>query len=497
MSTHHTPRTTLILCSLTILTYIGMASVDWRFGTLRDQFVVQTIGWYLVAFAVFVVLIVWAERCDIDMRFVWGTAIVVRLVLLTTTPTLSDDVYRYLWDGHVAVNGVSPYALPIDSAELNYLDTPIRSLANNTWMASPYMPAAQFIFRTTAWLLPLTPLVLQIAMIVFDLGSAFILSKLLAISNYAPHRLILYLLNPLIVVEVAHSAHIDAWMIFLMLLALYKSIEPQRVQGAQRQEREEEKGIATEYRIPITDYLLLITAHWSLPPLLLALATLTKIIPILALPIFFWRWSWKQLFLYGGLTLGLLLPAGLRAGWGLSADLSGTGLFGALRIYAAQWNFNSGIFHWLQDELTRRAVADPLNRAKLIALLGTLIVLGIVWLLARNASTRTLLRLMIVPFAAYLLLTPTVHPWYALIVMTFVPFLAPAVGEKNWLPTLPFLYLSAALIFSYITYRDPPDFREYEWVRQTEWIPTLLLLTTVLLHYAWQQKESLRLRMIE
>ncbi|MGB1251590.1 MAG: hypothetical protein ACPG8W_13315 [Candidatus Promineifilaceae bacterium] len=460
-------RITALLCILSVLAYVGMASVDWRFGTLRDQFVVQTIGWYLAAFVPFVALIVWAERCrGISMRWIWGAAIVARLLLLTTTPTLSDDVYRYLWDGHVAANGVSPYALPIDSAELNHLDTPIRALANNTWMASPYMPSAQFIFHNAARLLPLSPLTLQILMVAFDLGSAYVLSKLLTLGGYAPRRLMLYLLNPFIIVEVAHSAHIDAWMLLLLLLAIYFTLRPQPSQ---------------------TDKI--DRSAW-LAPSLFALATLTKIIPVLALPILFWRWSWKQLVGYGVLCLGLIVPAGLRAGWGLSGDLDGTGLFGALRIYANQWNFNSGLFRWIEKALEHQASSDPLGQAKLLSLLLALVVLLIVWLLARNQPIHTTLRLMLVPFGAYLLLTPTVHPWYALIVVVFVPFLAPTVVEsaennphQPWLSTVPWLYLSATLIFSYMTYRDPSDFREFEWVRQTEWIPTLLLLGVVLLNY--------------
>ena len=43
------------------------------------------------------------------------------------------------------------------------------------------------------------------------------------------------------------------------------------------------------------------------------------------------------------------------------------------------------------------------------------------WLAARRRTNlRPTLRLMAVPFMAYLLLTPTVHPWYALILLVFL-----------------------------------------------------------------------------
>ncbi|HFC12047.1 MAG TPA: hypothetical protein ENJ56_04315, partial [Anaerolineae bacterium] len=61
------------LLFLTIFAYAGMVSVDWRFGTLRDQYVTQTLGWYGLVFVLFVLLIVWLEwRQAVDMRWVWG-----------------------------------------------------------------------------------------------------------------------------------------------------------------------------------------------------------------------------------------------------------------------------------------------------------------------------------------------------------------------------------------------------------------------------------------
>ncbi len=84
---------------------------------------------------------------------------------------------------------------------------------------------------------------------------------------------------------------------------------------------------------------------------------------------------------------------------------------------------------------------------------------------------------MAVPYMGYVLLTPTFHPWYILILLSFIPFLSPASGESpgRWLSVVPWLYLSAALTLSYITYFDRLNPAELEWVRQIEWIPTLLL----------------------
>ena len=63
-----------------------------------------------VAFAAF------DERAD--TRLIWGFAILFRVVLLPCVPFLSDDIYRYLWDGHVQLAGINPYLYPPDAPEL-------------------------------------------------------------------------------------------------------------------------------------------------------------------------------------------------------------------------------------------------------------------------------------------------------------------------------------------------------------------------------------------
>jgi len=256
-----------------------------------------------------------------------------------------------------------------------------------------------------------------------------------------------------VIVEVAHGAHIDAWMVLLTVTAVYLTIHNSQF-----------------------------TIHNFLSPLFLALATLTKIIPVLALPALFWRWSWRQRLFYGIVTVALLLPFGRRAGWGLSGELNGRGVFGALRIYAKQWNFNSGLFHWLEVRLGAPGYGSPLPAAQHIALAVMLLVLLVIWVMARRySSERAALRLTAVPFMANILFTPTVHPLYLLILLAFLPFLPPTKGETRWwwLAALPWLYLSGALIFSYLTYLNPPQPAELEWVRQLEWLPTLLLVGVV------------------
>ena len=434
------------------LAYVGMLALHWRTGTLRDAQTPITLAWWLLAFAAFALALWRAERMvEVSWAWIWLPAIVFRGVLIFTTPTLSDDVYRYLWDGHLINQGVSPYLAPVDSSQLDAFAIPLRGLVNHAWMASPYLPAAQALFATAARALPLAPASMQVVMTALDLINGLLIAGLLRVAGLPPRRLLLYLWHPLVVVEVAHAAHIDAWMITLTL-------------GA--------------------SWLLLAHGATARSGLVLALAALVKPLPALLTPIFFARAGWRFASAFVATVLALLIPVGWISGWGARGPLDGRGLFGALRIYADQWRFNSGLFHWLAVALERLGVAQPDRWAKVLVGLALALILLWAWRAARREEwSRGLLRIMAVPFMAYALLTPTMHPWYLLALLAYLPFVAPGADETaaRWRLLAPWLYLSVALIFSYLTYLDPNDFRELAWVRMLEWIPTLGLLVWVAL----------------
>jgi len=445
----------LSLMSLSLAAYGGLVYRHWQTGSLTFGNLPVTLGWYALAFIGYLGLLLWQERAGgLSLGLIFGGAILFRLLLLLTSPTLSGDVYRYIWDGYVANQGVSPYAYPVSAPALDYLDIPQRAQVDHDWMASPYLPAAQALFATLTRLFPLDPFFFQLAMVAFDLLTGFFLVHLLRMARLPDHRLFIYLWNPLVIVEVAHGAHVDAWMIFLTMLALWLTF--------------------TE-RLPRI-------SPW-LGPILLAWATLTKGVPALLLVLLFWRWRWWQLCLYGAVMAAILIPAGLRAGWGLTGPLDGQGLFGALRIFADRWNYNSGLFHWLETGLA--GWPDGLSPvqangwAKRIMGASMALTMMALWFYARRLQKpQALLRLMAVPGMAYLLFSTTVHPWYLLILLVFLPFLPPAGTESPglWLGVIPWIYLSWAVSLAYWTYVNPLDLREFEGIRNIEWRPTLVLL---------------------
>ncbi len=429
---------------------------------LRDlrQQTIPFLALYGLTYLGYGVAVYWLLRRSNERRILWlilGIAVLFRVTLLfTTPPTLSDDVYRYIWDGRLANASVNPYAQVVESPLLDYLDSPQRALVNNSWMASPYLPTAQALFAAVYRLIPDSPLAFQIAAVFFDLLTGWLVIDLLRRVGLPRTRAVIYLWNPLVVVEFAHGAHVDALMICLMMLTLWLMVTTRRV---------------------------------LLSVVVLAAATLIKGLPALLLPVVVRRWGWPKVVVYAGMVVAASLPFALSAGWGAVGPLDGEGLFGALRIYAAHWNYNSGLYHWLEVALsgysTPGAVVPevvgwgPIWAAKLIMASALGLVLIAVWRKSgRGGDDLALLRLAAVPPSAYLLLTTSVHPWYVTFIIPLLPFLSPKSGERTRTARflLPWLYFSAVVVLSYFTYLDPANLREYDLIRLVEYVPFYLLL---------------------
>jgi hypothetical protein len=365
-------------------------------------------------------------------------ALLFRLSLLTHPPTLSSDVYRYIWDGHLQAEGLNPYQHTVDAPALDPYTTPLRERVNNPTLASPYLPVAQLVFAVTYRLGPESPLAFQLTAVMFDLLTGVFMALALMRLGLPVERVLIYLWNPLIVVEFAHGAHIDALMICLMLASLALQVRSEKGLGA---------------------------------PILLALATLVKPIPALLLPLVGPRWGWRGAAVYTGtILLGLLPYAG--AGLGLDLTRPGTGLFGSMLIYFRYWNFNGGLYHWLEILTTGKYSEGALPpdlpgvlTAKAICAVALAGLLVWVWWRSRKEAAS---KLWWVPIAGYLLLTPTVHPWYLAALIALLPFATNGA--------LVLLYWSASVGLSYLTYLDPHNPREYDWVRQWEYWPLFGLM---------------------
>src|SRR5215471_761812 len=124
-------------------------------------------------------------------------ALLFRLSLLFAPPYLSDDVYRYIWDGRVQAAGINPYRyVPTDAALADLRDQQIYPRINRNSSPTMYPPAAEAIwFLTTrvsesvSWM--------KITMSLFEGLAMWAIVQLLVSLGMPRQRILLYAWHPL------------------------------------------------------------------------------------------------------------------------------------------------------------------------------------------------------------------------------------------------------------------------------------------------------------
>ncbi|MBA2297480.1 MAG: DUF2029 domain-containing protein, partial [Actinobacteria bacterium] len=148
-------------------------------------------------------------------------AVTARLVLAVDPPTLSDDAYRYVWDGRVQAAGINPYRFPPRSLELKQLrDEAIYEQVNRKFAPTIYPPAAQGFFRAAYVVHPDSIRWTKASLVLVDAVAICLLGLLLVRSGRPPERALLYAWHPLAILEVGHSGHVDVLAVALLLGSL-------------------------------------------------------------------------------------------------------------------------------------------------------------------------------------------------------------------------------------------------------------------------------------
>ncbi|HEX4956338.1 MAG TPA: hypothetical protein VF017_23370 [Thermoanaerobaculia bacterium] len=341
-----------------------------------------------------------------------------------------QDLWRYFWDGAVATGGHDPYRLAPsgweeaaaegDPAAEALLADPVREeiLARVAFPSyrTVYPPLAQALFALVAWLAPGSVLAWKLLLLAFDLGTCWLLLRLLERLGRPRIAVLLYAWNPLVVKEIAGSAHVDAVAVFLLTAAVYLAVV-----GRER-----------------------------LSLAALAGGALVKLGPAVAAGALLPRCRPRSWWVLAAVGLGAYLPF---AG-SLGPMLEGLGAF------AREWQFNAGVAHAVG------VVADALRpgagaAAARVVWLGA--TLGVVLWGARRRDRLGVAAHTFAVVAVFLLFAPTVMPWYLLWPLP----LAVAVGSVAW----PLATGLAGL--SYWIYAEG---RELGWLLALEHLPVLWLL---------------------
>lgn len=375
-----------------------------------------------------------ARRRAVPVRAVWGMAIAMRVALVPFAPELSDDVYRYLWDGHVQLSGVNPYVhAPADPA-VGELRTEVHARVNNPDVPTIYPPLAQIAFLLLA-VAGSSLLATKALWIVADLATAWVLVRIARETGRDEATvLLLYSWAPLLVVEVAWSAHLEPLGLLALSAALWASARADGRPGVTGLE-----GTDRGRRWQTLSY----SAGAAL-----ALAALTKFAPAAALPALVRRLGWRPLAAFALVVVALYAPYAP----------AGAALFTGLRTYGEHWWFMKGPFALLEA-----ATGDPVAARRLAALGVGAVVVGTAWL------KLDLERALLWTLGTGMLLTPTLHPWYVL-------WMLPMAALRRSLPWIALTGLAFIGYYGLGEYRLSGEWAQPPAARLALWAPFLVLL---------------------
>ncbi len=346
--------------------------------------------------------------------------LVMRLLLLPSTPIYEDDWYRYLWDGASVAHGINPWRHPpadaltvdafgqpraaTDDAQL----TRLRALAANQpywpqrvaypYLTSPYPPLTQAAFGVAHLLAPFSLTAWRALLLLADLLAVAVLLALLRRLQRPPGQVLLYWWNPLVPLVSINMGHMDVLLAAPLLTAVWLRLNGRPMASAAA----------------------------------LGAATLIKLWPALLLPLMLCRA--QRAHVAAGLFA--LLAAGAAAPLLFARhDTNGLG------AYATWWNTNGWLFGWLQAAVSA-GLAELVEQPGLIArmLAGGAIAAVAIWQALRLEDEVELVRRCLWVVLALFLLAPAGYPWYAL---WFLPLLAlePVRGAALFAVSLPLYFL--------------------------------------------------------
>ncbi|MGB0840588.1 MAG: hypothetical protein ACPGXL_10630, partial [Chitinophagales bacterium] len=214
-------RSNLSLASAYGIAFLGYVAL--MYFTPRQNFY-QVLGLFTLLFATYG----WIYRQTSSLKhYQIGifVAVIVRLVLVFALPNLSDDFYRFMWDGRLLVNEVSPFAyLPSQFFDGTYTGEPIVGI-NETLLHqlnSPnyftiYPPVCQLVFYVACYLFPndlySATVVMKSFLFAFECGSIYVIHHLVKRFGLEAKKVLLYALNPLVIIELTGNLHFEGAMI--------------------------------------------------------------------------------------------------------------------------------------------------------------------------------------------------------------------------------------------------------------------------------------------
>ncbi|MAD96124.1 MAG: mannosyltransferase [Flavobacteriaceae bacterium] len=370
----------LILSSLLIFVYVG-------YFLDRTNYSALLLCW-VIAFGSYFYLM--KSRLE-DFNTLMTLAILGRLALLFSLPKLSQDFYRFVWDGNMLLEGFNPY-LSLPESFINEGISPIENAEElyqgmgtlNGSHYTNYPPLNQLNFALASifggnsifW----TVVFLRLQIILADIGIIYFGRKILKKLSLNPNQIFWYALNPLVIIELTGNLHFESVMLFFIVLSIYK----------------------------------LLQQKWMVSALLLACAVSTKLIPLLLLPLFF---QWFRNFSKNGIEKfigfgAIVIMANLLLFLPFLSDDFIANFSNSVGLWFRNFEFNASFYYLFRE------IGYLFRGYNEIAIIGKILpVLTILYLLylsliKKVKTTQQFFHILLFAFSFYYLFSTTIHPWY-------------------------------------------------------------------------------------
>lgn len=376
----------------------------------RSNFVAY-ISTMLVLFGSYVVLLREMHKSDMDFNIGLGLSILFRGVLLLSIPVLSDDYFRFIWDGNLLANGINPFSgTPtnfLNSDPDFFIPKEIYDGLNSKDYFTVYPPISQFIYWIGAMLFGTHILgnvvVMRLFIFTAEIGSILLLRQLLSQNGYNTKYAFIYGLNPLMAIELTGNLHFEGVMIFFLLLAFY----------------------------------LLQNQHYIWAFICITLSVNTKLIPLLLTPYLVFSLGIKRTIYFAAIgvfgTIALHIPF---IDWQFVNNFSTS-----LGLYFKTFEFNASIYYivrWVGFQVKGYNIIQ--DAGPIMALISTSLMVIVSWLY-RDRNLKNLPAVYITILMIYYLFSTTVHPWYVSSLLVFVP-LAGSLFPVAWSFLIPLTYIT-------------------------------------------------------
>lgn len=389
----------------------------------------------------------------LNFKQILWTGVLLRVVFLFAMPNLSDDYFRFIWDGHLVLEGQNPYEkLP---SECNYEDfkdwgymyeevykgnsKTFPDGMNSKEYYSVYPPVNQLIFAASSafstesvWL---NVIFLRLFIILFEVGVIIFLGRLLIRMKKNKNLVALYAFNPLVIVELTGNLHFEGVTLFFVLAAVWFLWRSKEIIAGG----------------------------------LFALAIGTKLIPILFLPFFLFKVPFKKLLIFYGVIGAALVLMFLPF---TSVNLFET--FGqSIQLYFKTFEFNASLYYIFREigywftGYNQIEIIGRIGQVAVIVFAAFLLIKG-----RKEKRMKAVFEQLVWMLMVYYAFASIVHPWYViylvglsvltnlrfpilwslLVVISYWAYRTTGVVDENlWLVAIEYAVLTIVIVMELIS----------------------------------------------